>query len=64
MKLFVDNKHISNKPDQLPVAKIHSAGSACVHCAGHVRKFSPGHVNIPDAFGYKQASKLGSGNSI
>lgn len=37
---------------------------ACGHCMRHARKFFQGHVNIPDAFGYKQASKLESGNSI
>lgn len=49
-----------------PAAQAHwyCAGNACGHCTGHTRKFFQGHVNIPDAFGYKQASKLESGNSI
>lgn len=49
-----------------PSAHVHwyGAGNACGHCTGHARKFFQGHVNIPDAFRYKQASKLESGNSI
>lgn len=57
--LYIIYTHIKkHKPRVHPRTDI-ALKDARGHCLIHARKFFQGHVNIPDALGYKQACRIG-----